>query len=270
MHLKQMKILTRVSVTFMNKGVNNFSNDEGLMKKFLIVMELCAVSLALSVHAASAATIVNGDFENGLTGFTIRDLGAANPADLATIGTNGGNSFLKLEARPVTGGFGTGAEQEVTVDALHPVLSFDAAVLEENVLFNGNPSGSLDTLSVQAESALLDEIVFQINKTSTVDTFLTDLAPPPDVSAAPGAVFGPALSAFSVSADLSAFSGQTVDLKFLAFNFEPNVTQTFFGVDNVRFKPAQPVAPAPIPLPASIWFLLASCCALRMSRRGAA
>lgn len=226
--------------------------------------------LGLIGQTAIAATLQNGDFENGLDGYTVTNLSAPAVTPLATLGTHAGNTFLKLEARPVTGGFGVNVTQSITIDAQRPLLSFDAAVMFEEILFNGTPNNNNDAFAVSLTPAVGNSTtVFLIDARSTTSSFISDLGASPKVTPAAEDIFGTTLSAFSIVADLSDFAGQSLTMNLTALNGEPFVTQTVFAVDNLRFD-RLPETPAMVPLPASAVLLLGAVGALARLRKRAA
>ena len=224
----------------------------------------------LSAQPAAASTITNGDFETGLTGYTTVLSGTTvTSTEFATTGTSGANDFLSLEAQGLSGESSVFLTQQVTIGA-RSLLTFDAAVLSEAATGVNNPSAVPDLLQVSiGVSGSGFTTIFQIDSAANTTNFETDLSSRLDVIAGDRSIFGSAISAFSVTADLSEFSGQTLDLGFGALNFDAVETTTFFGVDNIAFQSSAPPA-TPIPLPASAWLLLAGCCLLLPFRRGAA
>ncbi|MEM8979899.1 MAG: VPLPA-CTERM sorting domain-containing protein [Pseudomonadota bacterium] len=205
--------------------------------------------LGLTLGQAKASTILNGSFDDGLNGYSLEATGAAVAAtSLATVATTSlGNNFLSLEARPATGGFGVSATQTITIDAMMPVLTFDAAMLSEDIILGGTPSNLQDALNV----AILPQGAASATSLFLLNNSLTPLVSYTSVSTAPDTVFETSLAAFSVVADLSAYAGQTLDLSFSGFNFESVVTQSFFGVDNIAFS-AAPAAAVPLPFSAGL------------------
>ena len=224
----------------------------------------CLLFVGVAASPASAATITNGGFDDGLNGHTVEAVAAAVPAtELATVATApSGNTYLSLEARPQTGGFGVSASQMLTIDASAPILSFDAALLSEEQVLAGLPANLDDTFSasITPDGGGSTTILFQ---------FDNGLAPAGNFTSftdAPESVFGPSLGAFSVIADLSAFSGQSVSLSFSGFNFETVLTQSFFGVDNIALS-ALDDSVSEVPLPLSAGLLLTGLFAFGTLRR---
>lgn len=210
----------------------------------------CVAFLGLLVSPVSASTIMNGSFDDGLNGYSVDDFSAAVPAtDLATVATtSGGNNYLSLEARPLVGGFGVTASQTVMIDALAPILSFDAAVISEEEILNGVPSNRTDALSVSIllQGSVSPTTLFQLNSS------LNPLGAFTSFTAAPDSIFESTLGAFSVVADLSAYAGETATLSFSGFNFESVITQSFFGVDNIEFSAVTPISAVPVPFSAGL------------------
>ena len=223
-------------------------------KAFLFV--LLGFGLANSVTAAT----INGDFESGLAGFAVErfDGETDDPATAKVVSNGTEGSFLSLEARPVSGGFGTQVTQRVLIDPLRTLFSFDAALLSEEEIFNGNVNpNNRDALSVAVKPVDgNNDIIFLIDSLfSPVGSFASVTAGP--------SIFGGAIESYSVTADLSHLAGQEVDLTLSVLNFEPLITQTFFGVDNLKFSPTFAV----VPLPASGLFLFFGLLSIGAMRR---
>lgn len=222
---------------------------------------ICVACVMLAGLPAQASTIVNGMFDHGLTGYTEIE---PNPSfDFATVATLfNDNNFLSLEARAFVGDTGPIVFQTVMIDALHPILTFDAALLSEEATGLDTDNPSRDALGVVAtpQGGGDGTVLFLLDNAGTLGSANAAAA---DLST----VFGTTQSAFSVTADLSAFVGQTVDLSFSGSNFAPLATTTFFGVDNIALGGAEGPAPEVVPLPLPAMLLLTGCVALGAMRR---
>ena len=238
----------------------------------VVVCGALALTICGEGRAATLNPFVNGDFSDGLNGYTATREGFSSVPDngqTARIQTFNGNPYLELDAfsslRPQ---LGVAVTQGFDLNPLAPILNLDIARLSiqrrtDSSVETTSPADNLTVFFRVGDGNL--RALFQLSgsgglvKGSGVDDALLSS------EAVTEPIFDTVFpdEAFSLTADLGAFSGEAVELSFFAGRNNDEVI-TRFGVDNVAFTGV-----APIPLPAALPMLLAALAGMVALRRWA-
>lgn len=236
------------------------------------------VLATLVMASPSFAATVNGDFSDGLTGYTASAdtnlSGPQDPTGFVGVGNNAGNPFGQLTTDPELEAlvlFVT-LRQRFTVTADMPMLSFDFGTVFDRanttVPSGFVPSFNLDRFSVQirdldAAGTISDLGLYTLFDQTSSGTVLD----PFGNSSAFDLVLGTSSDPFfdaSLTADLSSLVGRNLEISFGLRDFFDG-RQTSYGIDNLQLAEGPPAAV--VPLPASAWLLLAGFGALGALRR---
>jgi hypothetical protein len=204
-----------------------------------------AVFAALAVAAsASAATVVNGDFETGdLSGWTQTSSPSSGANWSAYAGTTNPHHGHTIEAPPEgtwgavsgqTGGSWTILYQDIVLEAGQThMLSLQAYYTNENADLISPDTLALDVPNQQYRIDVLPTTA-PVDSVDPADILTTIFRTQPGDANVRGS--------FPVSSDLSAFAGQTVRLRFAQVS-----TQFFFSasVDDVRIASGPGVGTSP-------------------------
>lgn len=210
-----------------------------------ILYSLVFIWVTLTTTGAMAATLTNGDFSDSLDDWDRRVCSLIcvdDSTNLGQVATNGTDPYLQMNApSDFFGQRQLEVYQRVTIDSVNTHLTFDAGLLSTaNDPAALTPNGSTDffTLNILTSSDIERLFVLDINGAAVSGD------PGPVVQSVAQNPFGSFFD-YRFSADLSALTGQTVDLFFTVAS-RPDERTSVFGVDNIAFS-AAPVASVPLP-----------------------
>lgn len=241
------------------------------MNKLQVNLAVAAIMMATQTVAAT----VNGDFSDGLTGYTaIANTNLSGPQDptgFVEVGNNAGNPFgqltsdQELEALVL---FIT-LKTSFTVTADMPILTFDYGLIFDQanagIPSDFVPSFNSDRFSVEIRDLDAAGTIFDLGLYTLLDrTEAGTVLDPFGNSSALDPVIGESSDPFfdaSLTADLSSLTGRNLEISFGIRDFFDG-RQTSYGVDNIQLS----AVPTAVPLPASLWFLIAGLGALGWTR----
>ena len=236
------------------------------------------ILVAVLMATPTLAATVNGDFSDGLTGYTASaDTNLSGPQDpdgFVGIGDNAGNSYGQLTTDPELEAlvlFIT-LRQQFTVTADTPLFSFDFGTVfdQPNTIIPSGfvPSFNSDRFSVQIRDLDAAGTISDLGLYTLLDRTRTGTVLDPfGNSSAFDMVLGTSSDPFfdaSLTADLSSLVGRNLEVSFGLRDFFDG-RQTSYGVENIQLTEGVPAAV--VPLPASVWFLLAGFGALGCTQR---
>ena len=209
------------------------------------------------VFAASVDPFVNGDFSDGLNGYTSRRVSIFGDNDntdpVRRIADNGGDPYLEIDSfSRAFRDLAVEVTQSFVLDDTDTLLSFDGGLIsaqdDPNFPGNGRPSAEgLSLLFRDGNDAL--SVLFNISESGVrVGSTFSD----PNllsIEELTGGLFG-----HRFTADLGAFAGQAVELIFQATSEDDGRISTY-GVDSISFSGPTVVTPSTVPLPASVVLL---------------
>lgn len=242
------------------------------------IYRLAAASFAIYLASAGGAraAIINGDFNNGLTGWTISSVLTPGLAGaLVTAGSQAGNGYASLSS----GGFGAtniavlSLQQSFMVDATATELVADFGLADAFVDPTGVPAtppagGDLLSLSVSGGGSG-SRAAFRYDQ---IRRNPPDLVEPTEsiggragIGTGLDLLSGPLFS-YRVTADLSDFIGQTVTLSLDLLSLDDGQV-TIYGFDNVALRAAAPPPGGNVPLPPTLLLLAAAGLLMRQRSR---
>ena len=208
------------------------------------------------VHATSVDPFVNGDFSDGLNGYTSRRVSIfgenTNTDPVRRIGDNAGNPYLEIDSfSRAFRDLAVEVTQSFVMSSTDTILTFDAGLLSagDDPAFPNGAQNSAEGLALLFRDGNDDlSVLFSITESGAAlgNTFFD-----PNLLSITDLTSG--LFNHRFTADLSAFAGQSVELIFQATSEDDGRVSTY-GVDDITFTSAT-VTPSTVPLPAPIALL---------------
>ena len=203
----------------------------------------------ISLSFSANATLINGDFSNGVNDWTISNFGGGNPANFYSIENNSFDPFLQINS----GLFGNGLRaltftQDVFISSANALFSADIKVLApitDPTGAGGSPFLG-DAVLFTAESLGLGQL--PLGSINEVNRFFDNT-----VSGSLNLGLITPLSGFfdlNLQADLSAFIGQTTTIGF-SLLADDDFRNSSYGIDNIQLS-AAPVLVNSIPNPGTL------------------
>ncbi|WP_396643038.1 hypothetical protein [Methylomonas sp. 2B] len=203
-----------------------YSGCRTMLKTRLFFSNLILAALS-SANPAVAGTIVNGSFDNDLSGWTALTSGGSAQWEAGAAVLAGGQGANPFAASLVQGDDGSFSfTSPIILSAGNDWLKFDVSFTSLGVDALETPSGFTDNLTLTLYDA--DDI------TGASDALIASID-------------STTVGVTSIAFDLSAFIGRSVAFSF-EFNDENDGFDYSAAIDNVRFEAS------PVPVPPSVLF----------------
>jgi len=203
----------------------------------------------ISLSFSANATLINGDFSNGVNGWTISNFGGGDPANFYSIEDNGSDPYLQISSGLFTDGLlALTFSQDVFISSANALFSADIKVFTPVADVTGAGTSPFlgDAVLFTAESIGFGQL--PLGSINEVNRFFDNT-----VSGSLNLGLISPLSGFfdlNLQADLSAFIGETTTISF-SLLADDDFRNSSYGIDNIQLS-AIPVSVNSIPIPSTI------------------